>query len=822
MSIAALAAVGLAAGAFAGTALTVGVAPAPTAADTAVTLDGHGIGHGIGLSQWGAYGYAVDLGWNSAQILDHYYGGTVAGTIPLDTVLPVRLLSLDNKVTTVVSPTGGLLVDGVAGGPWQSVTAQWTGSSYRVYARSSQSCEVGGTTVANAVAGSVTIRTQVDTSITPNYGDLLGVCQSDASLRAYRGVIVATQSGTRTVNQVPMEHYLRSVIAKEMSPGWSTAGGGQGAQALQAQAVAARSYAFAENRYSPYAKTCDTTACQVYVGAATRASVGAGFVQVEYPSTDAAVLATAGVVRRVGNTAGPVAYTMFAASSGGYTLPGNSELMPFPAVFDDGDDTPNNPYHNWSVTLSGSQISAAYPQIGTFTSLAVLSRNGYGDWGGRVLSIKVQGTASSTTVTGDAFKAKFGLKSNWFNVRGSTPIDPCLGNNPPPVGAAFPGPIAARFNAIDPVRLVDTRIGKGAPSGSLPGGCTLVVDPGLPGNASAAVVNITSVLPGAGGYMTAYPCGTPLPTASVLQALPGRVVAATTTVPLGANGTFCIYSSTAGDVLVDLFGSYAPFSGDRFQPVSPTRLYDSRGGDLLAAGTIVHVPVVGQSGTPVGATAAALTLHAVSPAADGFATVYPCSASVPDVSSINFIQSVDIANQAIVALSAGGEVCVQVSAPMHVVVDLGGWYGSAGTAEFVALPPTRVIDTRFGLGLSAPLSAGGNASLALAATAGLPAAEGLAAPVAVVTAVDPSAAGGLTVHPCMSPLPAASHVRYQPGANAAVTVVVPDDVNGQWCLAAEQPTHVVMDVSGYFTYPVTFLSQAATVFSTARRLNWTP
>jgi hypothetical protein len=195
---------------------------------------------------------------------------------------------------------------------------------------------------------------------------------------------------------------------------------------------------------------------------------------------------------------------------------------------------------------------------------------------------------------------------------------------------------------------------------------------------------------------------------------------------------------------------------------------------------------------------------------------------VPDVSSINFIQAVDVANQAIVALSAGGEVCVQVSAAMHVVVDLGGWYGSAGTAEFVALTPTRVIDTRVGLGLPAPLSAGGNASLVLAATAGLPAAPGLAAPVAVVTAVDASAAGGLTVHPCMLPLPAASHVRYQAGVNAAVTVVVPDDVNGQWCLAAEQTTHVVMDVSGYFAYPVTFLSQAATVFSTARRLNWTP
>ena len=63
-------------------------------------------------------------------------------------------------------------------------------------------------------------------------------------------------------------------------------------------------------------------------------------MSVEYPSTDAAVLATAGVVRRVGDANGPVAYAMFAASSGGYTAQGN----PFPPVVDLGDSTPLNPY----------------------------------------------------------------------------------------------------------------------------------------------------------------------------------------------------------------------------------------------------------------------------------------------------------------------------------------------------------------------------------------------------------------------------------------------------------------------------------------------
>ena len=87
-------------------ALTVLTQPVPAHADVSIILDGHGYGHGIGLSQWGAYGYAVDLGWSSAKILDHYYGGTVAGSVPLDTAVSVRLQAIDNLQTAVVSGTG--------------------------------------------------------------------------------------------------------------------------------------------------------------------------------------------------------------------------------------------------------------------------------------------------------------------------------------------------------------------------------------------------------------------------------------------------------------------------------------------------------------------------------------------------------------------------------------------------------------------------------------------------------------------------------------------------------------------------------------------
>lgn len=392
-----------------------------------LVLSGRGSGHGYGLSQWGAYGYAVDFGWSASQILDHYYGGTVSGTVPLDTTIAVRLQNLDNLQTAVVNANGRLVVDGVAGGPWKSVLAREVGPSvYSVWARSdAQVCPAatgdpvasGWTLVAASVSPVVNIRSTADVATTA-FSDLPALCEPSGQVRSYRGVIRAvngTDGENRTVNELPIEHYLRAVIAKEMSPSWANAGGGRGAQALQAQAVAARSYGLAEKRYS-YAKTCDLV-CQYYRGAAYRNSIGGSYIQVEYPSTDAAVLATAGVVRRVGNTSGPIAYTMFAASTGGWTTNGIGSLMPFPAVRDEGDATPLNPRHTWTATITGAAISAKYPSIGTFMSITILARNGIGEWGGRVTSLRVNGTAGSVTVSGESFRSAFGLTSTWFTPR---------------------------------------------------------------------------------------------------------------------------------------------------------------------------------------------------------------------------------------------------------------------------------------------------------------------------------------------------------------------------------------------------------------------
>jgi hypothetical protein len=99
---------------------------------------------------------------------------------------------------------------------------------------------------------------------------------------------------------------------------------------------------------------------------------------------------------------GSVAVAEFSSSSGGWTAGGT-----FPAVEDLGDATASNPNNRWTTpaVIPSTQVAAVYPQIGSLLDIQILQRNGLGEWGGRVLSMKVLGTAGTVTVTGDQFRS---------------------------------------------------------------------------------------------------------------------------------------------------------------------------------------------------------------------------------------------------------------------------------------------------------------------------------------------------------------------------------------------------------------------------------
>src|SRR5690606_28565427 len=144
--------------------------------------------------------------------------------------------------------------------------------------------------------------------------------------------------------------------------------------AVRAQAVAARTYATHEMAHpkGPHYQLCDTTACQVYGG-----------YDAEHPASNAAVKATKRVVLTHG---GKPAFTQFGSSSGAWT--GANQFIYLPAQEDPYDGSTGTPVHTGTVTLTAGRVEAASPAVGRLQRLRVMDRNGNGDWGGRVRTIR--------------------------------------------------------------------------------------------------------------------------------------------------------------------------------------------------------------------------------------------------------------------------------------------------------------------------------------------------------------------------------------------------------------------------------------------------
>ena len=384
------------------------VVPSPTAQAGAgdMTFVGHGWGHGRGMGQYGALGYAVNFGWSSAQILDHFYGGTVASTAG-NPEMTVELLGLTGRDTIVTG--SGLAINRVPVGP-AALIRRTAAGTFQVY--TAPGC--GGTWAKRGLPLGSGLTISTSGAAGGVLGNLVRVCEAKGE-RAYRGSLtVVNNVGTqRTINHLPTESYLRGVVPNESSPSWGSLGGGRGMQALRAQAVAARGYALASNRIINkinVSHTCDTTACQVYLGAGFK--TGTGLASLENSLSDAAISGTAGVVRRRG---GALIRTEFSSSTGGYTAGGA-----FPAVVDAGDSVVQNPRHNWTKTLPLSVVAARL-RTGAIRTIGVTASNGLGQNGGRATNVRVVNTAGVVKdFTGNAVRLALGLNSDWFTISGFT------------------------------------------------------------------------------------------------------------------------------------------------------------------------------------------------------------------------------------------------------------------------------------------------------------------------------------------------------------------------------------------------------------------
>ncbi len=274
----------------------VSLSAAGCAPPTSVTFTGRGFGHGRGMGQWGALGYTVDHGWSGTQVLNHFYGGTTMATVASGGQR-VYLTGTGGQELRVVQTYGRLRVDGYSGNLTAVRVARLGPGRFRIWGGSS--CTGGWIHITDRTTPQVNVRSGVLQGNDPTR--MMQRCTTTGSTRYYRGSMYAVDAlGTIvSVNELATEAMLRSVVAREVSPSWSDHGGGRGAAAVRAQAVAARSYLLSgDTRWSPWATTCDSPAsCQVYEGYGTRAAGGTTITKVEDPRTDAGVSTTANQVR---------------------------------------------------------------------------------------------------------------------------------------------------------------------------------------------------------------------------------------------------------------------------------------------------------------------------------------------------------------------------------------------------------------------------------------------------------------------------------------------------------------------------------------------
>jgi SpoIID/LytB domain protein len=373
-----------------------------------VTFYGRGYGHGVGLSQYGAQGRAAD-GQLASQILAHYYQGTTLGTT---TNSQIRVLVLQTFASSPTNPVqiygrgGTWTVDGITGTfPADArlrFTPATTGSTttWKVTITASD----GGTLYNAASPASIRIR--------PGSGTTLQLWSRPSAYDRYRGVLrlIGKTDATATanvVNELPIESYLRGVVPAEVPSSWP-------AEAVKAQAIAARSYA--AYRLHPSTGTYDIyddTRSQMYLGKL-----------VEKAGSDTAVSATAGVVLRT--PGGGIANALFHSTGGGATENNenvftSSTGQKTAGVFSylrgsldrRADGSPYDgasPYATWSTqTYSLAQIQAWFAadsrtNVGTLVALDLRDRG----VSGRLISVTLIGANGSTkTVSGSVFTSVF-------------------------------------------------------------------------------------------------------------------------------------------------------------------------------------------------------------------------------------------------------------------------------------------------------------------------------------------------------------------------------------------------------------------------------
>ena len=372
------------------------------------------------------------------------------------------------------------------------------------------------------------------------------------------------------------------------------------------------------------------------------------------------------------------------------------------------------------------------------------------------------------------------------------------------------------FVPVTPCRIADTRNPAGPFGGPFLQGQAAArafaipnSNCGIPNTAQAYALNMTVVPHGVLGFLTAFPCGQPQPLASNLNS-DGRNKAVAGILPAGTNGAVCFFATHDTDLVLDINGYFVPDTDPTamsFYPMAPCRLVDTRlatgplGGPSLIAGASRNFPLLTSScNIPATARAYSLNYTAVPQGPLGFLTTWPTGQTQPFVSTLNAPTGAITANAAIVPAGTNGDISVFVTHPSDLVIDVNGYFAPPGPGGLSLhnLTPCRVLDTRNPAG-TLPFNGAKDLNVA-GASCGAPASA--QAFVVNATVVPPGPLGFLTLWPQGSPKPFVSTLNAGDGAITSNLAIVPSS-NGSISIFGSNPTHVVMDISGYFLVPPT-------------------
>lgn len=411
---------------------TVLVAP-PAAAGRSVTITGGGWGHGIGMSQYGAYGRALN-GKDARAILTTYYSGTSVTAREMPRQVRVGLLQAkdsislsssvlskgDGKVIWKVQGRRGRIAAGTAATTWR-VEPSPTGGT-RLY-KNGRQVERDGRTVFGDATHALRL-------IYARFGSLVEVSGKGPRYRhgkmdfgAYLSDSCAGGQCLRLVVSLPMQKYLYGL--GEVPSSWPQA-------TLQAQAIAGRTYAFEKvQRSGQHRDPCDcavydSTLDQAYTGDSKRDADGDGRADTYWDEWKGAVDATNDLV--VLHNGGPIA-ALYSSSSGGHTennenVWGGSPLSYLRGVRDEPDRAEGrNPNFTWSVEMTYSEfeskLNAAY-NTGSLESFDVVKPRGVS---GRVTvvnetndsgGVRIVGSRKTQRTSGWSIRSALSLKDTLF------------------------------------------------------------------------------------------------------------------------------------------------------------------------------------------------------------------------------------------------------------------------------------------------------------------------------------------------------------------------------------------------------------------------